>query len=74
MLISSKFFRTSDVHCLERVIVGAAPTLDNLNHTIDLATGAVLVLISCNRISGSACPLINMSRPAGVVAALEDVR
>ena len=39
VLLSSKLLRKSDVYCLERVIVGSAPALDNLNRTKSTETG-----------------------------------
>jgi len=44
MLISSSRWRSNDVFCLERVIVGTEPLLDNLNRTVDIATGRLASL------------------------------
>ena len=39
VLFASKYMRQSEKYCLERVLVGATPALDNLNHTMSRKTG-----------------------------------
>lgn len=59
MLIASKISMTTDVYCLERVIVGAQPILDNINYSMSKTTGNATVMCTLHSICVCVCVCVD---------------